>query len=194
MSHNIEYYTYPATKKQKAIESELQSYAVRKTYEEGGGGLPRSIRWIDSVCDDYESAKSFIERNDKGWYDQLAVKYNHFDKPITSKKLAELEAQLSDTRKKLRELESKVAFTDFKAQYISCKNCGSKLNKDYIKRNNCVVCGYDMRSDTTKNAIARLKDKVKTLENAVREEARKVAQKKAKEAKVYWLVKIEYHT
>lgn len=194
MAHNIEYYTYPVTNKQTAIESELQAYAVRKTYEEGGGGLPQSIRWIDSVCDDYESAKDFIVRNDKGWYDQLAVKYKHFDKPITSKRLTELEAQLTDTRKKLRDLESKVAFTEFKAQYISCKKCGSKLNKDYIKRNNCVVCGYDMRSDTTKNAIARLIEKVKTLENAVREEARKVAVKKAKEAKEYWLVKIEYHT
>lgn len=194
MSHNIEYYTYPATKKQTAIESELQAYAKRKTYEEGGGGLPRSIRWLDFVCDNYESAKAFIESKDRGWYDQLAVKYKHFDKPITSKKLTELEAQLSEARNKLRELESKVAFTEFKAQYISCKNCGSKLNKDYIKRNNCVVCGYDMRPDTTKNAIARLKDKVKTLETAIREEARKVAQKKAKEAKEYWLVKIEYHT
>lgn len=194
MAHNIEYYTYPATKKQTAIESELQAYAKRKTHEEGGGGLPSRIRWCDRVCDDYESAKDFIDRNDKGWYDQLAVKYKHFDKPITSKKLTELEAQLSDTRKKLHDLESKVAFTEFKAQYISCKRCGSKLNKDYIKRNNCVVCGYDMRSDTTKNAIARLKEKVATLENAIREEARKVAQKKAKEAKEYWLVKIEYHT
>lgn len=194
MAHNIEYYTYPVTKKQSAIASELQSYAERKTYEEGGGGLPHSIRWLDHVCDDYESAKAFIERNDKGWYDQLAVKYKQFDKPITSKKLTELEAKLNDTKKNLRELESKVAFTEFKAQYISCKKCGSKLNKDYIKRNNCVVCGYDMRSDTTKNAIARLTEKVKALENAVREEARKVAVKKAKEAKEYWLVKIEYHT
>ena len=194
MAHNIEYYTYPATKNQTAIASELQAYAVRKTYEEGGGGLPHPIRWLDHVCDDYESATAFISRNDKGWYDQLAVKYRHFDKPLTSKKLDELNAQLKETAQKLRELESKVAFKEFKAQYISCKKCGSKLNKDYIKRNNCVVCGYDMRSDTTKNAIARLTEKVKTLENAVREEARKVAAKKANEAKEYWLVKIEYHT
>ena len=57
-----------------------------------------------------------------------------------------------------------------------------------------MVCGYDMRSDTTKNAISRLAEKTKTLEKAIREEEKKLAQKKAKEAKVYWLVKIEYHT
>ena len=194
MSHNIEYYSYPITKNQKAIESELQAYAVRKTYEEGGGGLPCSIRWIDRVCDDYESAKAFIEAHDKGWYDQLAVKYKHFDKPITSKRLTELKAQASEARKKLHDLESKVAFKDFKSQYISCKTCGSKLNKDYIRRNFCALCGSDMRSDTTKNAIARLKDKVAALDIAIREEEKKVAHKKAKEAKDYWLVKIEYHT
>ena len=156
--------------------------------------MPGRIRWYEEVCADYDTAVEFLRSHDKGWYDQLAVKYKHFDKPLTSNKLAELEAQRRDTRTKLRELESKVAFKDFKAQYISCKQCGSKLNKDYIKRNICVVCGYDMRSDTTKNAIARLAEKVRTLEKAIREEEKKLAQKKAKEAKDYWLVKIEYHT
>ena len=180
--------------KPTAIASELQAYAVRKTYEEGGGGLPGSIRWIDRVCDDQESAKAFIDAHDRGWYDQLAVKYKHFDKPITSKKLDELKAQAAEARKKLHDLDSKVAFKEFKSQFISCKACGSKLNKDYIRRNFCALCGSDMRSDTTKNAIARLKDKVASLEIAIRQEEKKAAQKKAKEAKDYWLVKIEYHT
>lgn len=192
--HNIEYYSYPVTKKQTAIESELQAYAKRQTYGEGGGGLYHSIRWLDYVCDDYESAQKFLESNDKGWYDQLAVKFKHFDKPLSSKRLDELKAQLSEINRKLRELESYVPFKEFKAQYVSCKNCGSKLNKDYIKRNNCVVCGYDMRSDTTKNAISRLTEKTKSLDKAIQEEEKKLALKKAKEAKVYWLVKIEYHT
>ncbi len=192
--HNIEHYTYPVTKKKTAIESELQAYAKRKTYEEGGGGLYHSIRWYEDVCDDYNSAMDFIGKHDKGWYDQLAVQYKQFDKPLTSKKLDDLKAQLWENSHKLRELEDKVAFKEFKAQYISCKNCGSKLNKDYIKRNNCVVCGYDMRSDTTKNAISRLQEKSKTIRKAIQEEEKKLAQKKAKEAKVYWLVKIEYHT
>ena len=152
------------------------------------------IRWIDHVCDDYESAKAYIGRKDNGWYDQLAVKFMRFDKPLSSNRLSDLKAKESETRKKLHELESKVAFTEFKSQYISCKKCGSKLNKDYIKRNFCALCGHDMRSDTTKNAIARLAEKVKSLEQAIREEEKKLAVKKAKEAKVYWLVKIEYHT
>lgn len=194
MSHNIEYYTYPVAKKKSTIESELQAYAKQATWQEGGGGLYCSIRWIDRVCDDYESAQAFIEKNDKGWYDQLAVKFRAFDKPLSSKRLDGLKAQLQDAAFKLRELENKVVFSDFKAQYISCRNCGSKLNKDYIKRNNCVVCGHDMRSDTAKNTIARLKEKTGKLCDAIDEESKKLAVKKAKEAKEYWLVKIEYHT
>lgn len=194
MSHNIEYYSYPITKKQTAIESELQAYAKRRTYEEGGGGLPNSIRWLNYVCDDYNSAQKFLESNDRGWYDQLAVKFKHFDKPFSSNRLSDLKAKLAEARKKLRELESKVAFKEFKSQYVSCKKCGSKLNKDFIKSNYCALCSNDMRSDTTKNAIAKLKEKVESLEKAVREEEKKLAVKNAKEAKVYWLVKIEYHT
>lgn len=194
MSHNIEYYSYPITKKQSAIESELQAYAKRKTYEEGGGGLYHSIRWYEDVCEDYASAQSFIDSHDKGWYDQLAVKFRHFDKPISSTRLSDLKAKASEARQKLHELESKVAFSEFKSQYISCKKCGSKLNKDYIKKNFCALCGHDMRSDTTKNAIAKLQEKVESLEKTIREEEKKLAVKKAKEAKVYWLVKIEYHT
>ena len=170
------------------------SDTTRKTYQEGGGGLSSSIRWYDETCEDYESARDFLSRHDRGWYDQLAVKYKHFDKPIASKRLSDLKAKESEVRQKLRELESKVAFTEFKSQYISCKKCGSKLNKDFIKRNYCALCGNDMRSDTTKNAIARLTEKVKSLEKDVREEEKKLAVKKAKEAKEYWLVKIEYHT
>lgn len=192
--HNIEHYEYPIAKKQTAIESELNAHVKRKTWEEGGGGLYGSIRWHDEVCDDYASAMDFISRHDKGWYDQLAVKFRRFDKPLNSKRLDELKAQLRETSDKQRELENKVAFTEFKAQYISCKKCGSKLNKDYIKSNFCPMCRNDMRSDTTKNAIAKLKEKYETLVAAVREEEKKLAQKKAKDAKVYWLVKIEYHT
>lgn len=194
MSHNIEYYSYPITKKQTAIARELQDYARQATWREGGSGLPNDIRWIDYTCDDYESAQAAIERMDNGWYDQIAVKYRSFDKPLKSKKLDDLKTKAKETRSKLHELESKVAFAEFKSQYISCKNCGSKLNKDYIKRNNCALCGHDMRSDTTKNAISRLTEKVKSLEKDIREEEKKLAVKKAKEAKVYWLVKIEYHT
>lgn len=195
MSHNIEHHSFSAVIKKAVIEADLQNYAQRATWEEGGGGLPSRIRWYDNeVCEDYEAARKFLEAHDRGWYDQLAVKYRKFDKPLSSSRLEELNAQLRENARKLRELNSKVAFTEFKAQFISCKNCGSKLNKDYIKRNNCVVCGHDMRSDTTKNAIARLTEKVSSLEKAIREEEKKLAKKKAKEGKEYWLVKIEYHT
>lgn len=194
MSHNIEYFTYPITKNPSAIEKELQTYAKHATREEGGGGLCRSIRWLDYVCDDYESAQDFVQKKDKGWYDQLAVKFKHFDKPLTSKRLDELKAQHCEAVHKLHDLENKVVFTDFKAQFITCKNCGSKLNKDYIKRNSCVVCGYDMRSDTAKNAITRLKEKIEKLTKAIAAEEKKLAETNAKKAKLYWLVKIEYHT
>jgi ribosomal protein L37E len=182
---------------QRRFKNESKAIAVLshpnivKVYDVSFGDLIQYIvmEYIEGI-----TLKEFIEKNDKGWYDQLAVKFKRFDKPVSSKKLSDLKTRLSEERIKLRELETKVVFTEFKAQYISCKKCGSKLNKDYIKRNNCVVCGYDMRSDTTKSAIARLNAKVKSIEEAIKEETRKLEQKKAKEAKEYWLVKIEYHT
>lgn len=192
MSHNIKYYTYPQNCNKRAVEDEINAYVKRATWEEGGNGLPASIRWIDSnVYDSYEAAEQAIKSYDSGWYDQIAVLYKELPRSVTNKKIESLEERISETWKQLSALDKEVAVKTFKAQLVTCKGCNSKLNKDYIKGNFCPLCRTDMRSETTQKRLAAMREKHKTLQNELLKEREALA---AKKGTIKWLVKIEYHT
>lgn len=190
MGHMIEHFSYKESINKKSILNELDDYMRKATWQSGGDSL-NMIRWYDNtICPDYDSAIQFLEENDRGWYDNLAVKYKKLDNSKSSKKLDDLNLKYKEAYKKYHDLTTKVVFKEFKSQYIGCKNCGSKLNKDYLNTNFCPLCKHDMRSDTTLNQISSLEKKVKDIELQLKEEKRKLAEK---HGKVYWLVKIEYH-
>ena len=74
--HNIEYYTYSENVNRDYVQKELDHHAAVEDWAEGCTGLGKNIRWIEKggICTDYDSAQRFIETNDHGWYDQLAVR------------------------------------------------------------------------------------------------------------------------
>ena len=192
MSHNIHHYEYPENCNKKAVEREIDAYVKRQTYEEGGHGLNSPIRWIDDhIYDGPEQAREAIESLDRGWYDQLAVKYRQLPNAISNKKLDDLRRKASETYKTLSALDREIAVKGFKAQLVTCKKCGSKLNKDYLNSNYCPLCRADMRADTTQKRLAALRKKYKELQGAIRKEEEALATKKGR---VMWMIKIEYHT
>lgn len=190
--HNISYYTYPEKCNKKEVEEELNAHVARQTYQEGGHGLDSPIRWLNmEPLPDYDAAVKAIESHDRGWYDQLAVRYRELPANVSSKKIEELKNKAAEVYQTLMQLEKKVAAKDFKAQLVSCKKCGSKLNKDYLNSNFCPLCRADMRSDTMQKRLATLRKRHQELQEALRKEQAALA---AKKGKVMWLVKIEYHT
>lgn len=191
MGHNIQYYTYPVNTSKEKIESELQEYAQKATWQEGGGGLHSPIRFVDRIMANYDEAKEFLENNDRGFYDQLAVKFKQIPKGKTTKKIDNLKAKLSSVRQERYTLNSVVAAQSFKADYVGCRHCGSKINRAYIKSNFCPICRGDMRSDTTQKKLKALSDKIEKLEEELQKEERALA---TKTSDIFWLVKIEYHT
>lgn len=161
--HNIEYSSYPENIKRDYVQSELDDYVSHETWQEGGCGLGRPIRWLDRVCESYEDAELYIKTHDKGWYDQLAVKYKQVKKAKTSK-LAGLEKAVKEQRMKLWKLENEFYFADSKSKFKGCKKCGSSISVEYLNgRNICPVCGEDLRPDTYKQKEQREKDKLKSL-------------------------------
>jgi hypothetical protein len=72
--HNIVHLTFPVKKTPGAIQK-----ICAKVADENGDYLgqieDRGIRFKDRVLDSRESAKRWIEENDSGWYDNLAVKF-----------------------------------------------------------------------------------------------------------------------
>lgn len=192
MSHNIEYYDYSENKSQNAIYSSLNSYVKQRTIREGGHSL-EPIRWYNNkICSNYEEAQHFLQENDKGWYDQLAVRFRA-RKPGTkeTKKLVDLRERYDLAVRQYQEFSNYVPAKDFKSQFVGCKNCESKINKNYIKTNKCPICGEDMRSDTIKERLKNMQSKVKKLERELSEEEKKCFEKNSE---IRWLVKIEYHT
>lgn len=194
MGHVINYYDYAGKVNKRAVEAELDDMVRHETYKEGGNGLDGGIRWLDFICANRDSAREYIDSHDKGWYDNLAVQYRHYPKPMTSKKYEDLMRRYDEARKQYNELSNALYCKEFKSQYLGCKKCGSKLNKDYMRSNNCPLCGEDMRSDTTKKNIARLRDLCKDLEKRLKEERNHLEEKAIKSSVIRWLVKIEYHS
>lgn len=189
MSHEVEYYTYKDKKLDKnKVQRNLEAYVERRCWEEGGG-LSRNIRWINEECEDYEDAQKYIEEHDKGWYDQLAVKYRNYSNVKETQSLKKLKQQESTLYKKIHDIENKIHYKDVKSSFVSCKKCGSKLATKYITSNYCPLCHKDLRPETTLKSIENYKKKIKDIQKKIKSE--KI--KQSKKAEIYWLVKIEYH-
>ena len=70
--HEIHYRRFPVKKTLGAIQKECDKEAVE--YGDYHHKLD-PIRFKDRVCKDENEARSWIEQNDSGWYDQLAIKF-----------------------------------------------------------------------------------------------------------------------
>ena len=186
MGHNVKLFTYPISKSQAEITQELSSYVEHACWQEGGT-LGR-IRWLSNkIYDSYDAAEAAIEKQDKGWYDNIAVQFHQCD---DDKKLMVLREKESAAWKAYRTADSAVFAADFLSKMISCKKCGSKLNREYLKFNYCPLCHADMRSPTLLKKIDRLKKAAEAASKAV-EDYRQELGRKSKN--VFWMVKIEYH-
>lgn len=194
MGHNIDHWQKPENVNKKAFEADINEYVRQHTRGEGGHGLDSPIRWIDHTCDNYEDAMEYIRSHDKGWYDQLAVKYYDYPKLEPTKTMITLQEQLEAERKKRIAYAAAHAVSTFKAEYIGCPECGSKLKRTLLMGNYCPLCQAEMRSKTTMDTLQRYDENCKELSNKIKKEERKMQEKMRKQAKVMWLIKTEYHT
>lgn len=190
MGHVINYNVIPVNANKKAFKAGMDEQAWHDHWEESSQGLPGDIRWIDHVCENEEKAREYIDSHDKGWYDQLAVKFKKAD--YSGNKQLE---KLGETRRnmfiKLNALENKPHFKDAKSSLISCKCCGSKIANKYMQRKNyCPVCQEDMRPDTVKLRIEAYKEKLAEIDKKITALKQKLDEK----GELFWLIKTEYHS
>lgn len=192
MSHEIRYFTYKETVDKKSVQRECDHYAAMEDWQEGCSGLFRPIRWLDfSICEDYDAAMRTIQNLDRHDYDQLAVKYYEYEQNESGKKkIQALKDACNEAYKAFRAKDEVLYVNTVKSAFVGCKKCGSKLARDSLRSNFCPVCRADLRSDTTKTAIASAKKKWENAQKKI-EDAEKANRGKKK---VMWLVKIEFHT
>lgn len=187
MSHNIEYYDYDEKIDKVKVELDLNAHAACAGRGEGSTGLGSKIRWLDKVCDTEADAHDYIKSVDKGWYDQIAVRYRV---PIETAKVKGLRNRLNEARKNASEINAVIHYSTVKAAFVSCPNCKSKISRPYIKSNFCPVCRADLRPATVLARVKKAAQKCLDLEDKLRQAEREAAKK----GKVRWLIKIEHHT
>ena len=188
--HNIITKVYDENVDKNKIEKRLNQLAK----EDGDyGGLPHPIRWIDHTCSNEDVARDYINHNDNGWYDQIAVKF--LDYPtINSSTKENLMQRRKEWCDKLNELRNKIHYANVKSNFVSCQKCESKINRKFIKWNICPICRTDMRPKSTLDLIARYEQIIKDIDKQLKEEELRLQEKAKKKAIVKWLVKIEYHS
>jgi len=71
--HAIEKWTFPTKTTKKQIEKACNQRAI----EDGDyhHGLDGGIRFNDTVLPNIKAAEAWIEVNDRGWYDNLAIRF-----------------------------------------------------------------------------------------------------------------------
>lgn len=170
---------YPATTDAKTISADMNDIA--RCNSDTRSGLDKPIRFLNIVCNDDAEAEKRIRENDKGWYDQLAVKYYEYKSNETKKYLA-AKAKLDELNKEFRELDR--TKLEIKTDFVTCKHCKSKINSKYFYNHNCPLCKKDARPQTLLNKLKKLQEKIAVAVQKVREASTK---------ELYWMVKIEYH-
>lgn len=192
MGHAIHYDTF----RTKTSKKDIYSLVNKRAVEEGDShsGLYKDIRWYNQCLNSEEEAIEFIERHDKGWYDQLAVKFKHQKNFKPSKALNQLKARLEKATRTYKETSSNPHFTNHKSNLIGCKSCGSKLATKHIRyKNFCPVCSADLRPPSVLKAIQDLKEKKEALEAEVAKKEYDERMKSIDKAEEFWLVKTEFH-
>ena len=191
MGHAIYYLDFEENVSKDKIVAEANEMAEYES--DSRSGLPGNIRWLNHICDNREQAHEFIEKNDDGWYDQLAVKYRKYPPCTPTKALLKLKERLEKEREKKSAYAKAHSIASFKIEFIGCPHCGSKLKRTLLRGNSCPLCGTELRSKTTMETLKRYKENIQNLEKQIYEEECKINKRNIKNSKLMWLVKIEYH-
>lgn len=189
--HNIMYYEYDENINRDYVQRHINYEVKQGTYAEGGHGIYRPIRWLESlgVCADREEAERVIEINDRKWYDQLAVRFYEPVHGSAGKGEETLKEKRGACMDAFMAKERIIWAQTVKAEFVGCKACGSRLRRQNIKVNRCPLCGADLRPQTMLKEVEAAKARLVKAEAALKEYIAKHSKKK-----VMWLVKIEFHT
>lgn len=194
--HAINYETVTKRENIFPVAEEFAYYNVDREENPSGSYHGQMTIHDDLVYDTFDEAKKAIERLDRGFYDDHAVKYHKTGEVKESKTLINLRERLAKEQENKVKYEEGHAISNFKAALVTCKRCTSKINKAYLKNNRrdyiCPVCGNDLRAEYVVERIKKFDDKIADLKNKVKAEEEK-CKKKAKSNQIVWLVKMEVH-
>ena len=162
--HNV----FPMSFSKDEIFYQVNEVAVRESDDFSGNGLPCGIRWYDEeIQNSRKEAEVFIDKHDKGFYDQLEKSYQ----------------QKNDN----------IHYKGVKSKTVTCKKCSSKLATAYLYANHCPLCLEELRPESVLKDLENKKTKIEQLKQKLKEEEKRLNDKNIKDSKLMWLVKTEFH-
>lgn len=183
--HNIEFTSFGENCDRQDVVDQISRYC-----EHEGDGLYNGIRWLENagILKDREAAQDYLEKRDRGSYDNLAVRY-YYRMEVDTPKAKELDMKVAEARKEWLRRNDVLYPKTLTAEFIGCKNCGSKLKREFLHMNKCPVCGKDLRPASMMKPILSARQKWEHASAAA------IRYREAHgEQKICWLVKYEYHS
>ena len=188
MGYITNYMVYKENVNKRDVRAELDAL-IQHESRGGMNGLPADIKWVEGIIlDSKNEAETYLRDHCTGFYGQMAVRFKAV--PARTKAMDEAQSKMSAARGKLHQRESAKYFANSKASFIGCKRCGSKLSIKHLKGNVCPLCWADLRPKSELDAISKLRQKVREMEERFKEVERSAA---AKSDKLMWLVRYEFY-
>lgn len=175
-------------------------------YESGRGPyagnattLGTQIRFRDERLSSHREAEEYVLDNHNKWDSPLACSYYLPVKPTErdKRRVESAKAKLQSVKEKKYDAMASMydAFFGRKSEFIGCKECGSRLSVARLKEKfssrgkrsswinypsipACPLCSASLLSETNRNRIIRLTEKVEIAERKLREASRPKAGKK----------------
>jgi rubrerythrin len=175
----------------KDIKNRMDEMCLLENGIEGNCSVG-NIRFLDHIFDNEEDAQKYMERHERNWMDDMAVKYktldnsNFLSEDKTYQKLKDRYKRLSS---RYNELEKNIHYLGVKSEYVTCRSCGSKLNTSFIRKigNTCPICGADLRPQST---LQQIQNSKKNSEKAKKDMIEREKYLAKRHGKIMWLVKI----
>ena len=187
--HAVEYFTVAD---RGEIMRTAQEYAYYNTdREENPSGDYHGQMTIhdDIICESYDDAVETIDRLDRGFYDDHAVRYKDKDALKPTKQMEALKAKGDKL------IGDRIAYAKAhqpqarKSEFAGCKKCGSKISLKYLNGNKCPVCRNDLRPEYV---LERLKKYDADLE-ATQKKYAELKKKQTGKCPIRWAFKVEVH-
>ena len=213
MGHVVDVTKYPENVNKNSVQADWDYVAQMENWQEGCSGLPRKIRWAkDQILPNEAEAEKWIEKNDRGHYDQLAVRFYNkkgTKRPNKTKAHIKAEEKLNSLLAEKEDFERN-PFAGRTSKTVGCKKCGCSFNHKALidahkhqrfgkggnlaNRLYCPVCFAFLISATDQKRYKRLIERIEEAEKALKEQDSNYKKKcESVNFEIQWLVKTEYH-
>lgn len=197
MGHMIDYFEFKKTENLKEdknlIYGEVSEWGE---YESDSKNYHGNLKFkTDTIFDNWNKAMEFLGKYE-GKYEDVAVVFKDFENKGTAK-IERLKDKIKTLSEQKKNYEQKNLLGNRKSKTIACPKCKSVLNIKYLTSSNekahyCPLCATELLSRTVVERNEKFVRDINKINEEIKNETEK-ENRKQKNFKLKWLVKVEVH-